>query len=318
MRTKLALAPMAGVTDRAFREICLEWDADITWSEMVSAEGIVRHAVKNNKSLLLAEPSQKERAGEFWVQIFGNNPASMAEAAALVVKEIKPFGIDINLGCPVPKAVRAGYGVVQLKDIKQTIKIIKAVRAAIKLPFSIKTRLGLRSPEEILVFAPLLEKAGVDQLVAHARTHKELFYGEPHWEIIKKLNQKIKIPVIYNGGINTPEKALFYRNKTGCETLMIGQAAIGRPWLFRQTKEFVKTGRYSAPTEKEIKETILKHAKLTYKYFGAHGLVTFRRHLMAYLKGATNASTLRSAAIRVKSLQDIKNITQKASWKVSI
>lgn len=315
MKTKLALAPMAGVTDRAFREICLEWGADITWSEMVSAEGIVRHAVKNNKSLLLAEPSQKERAGEFWVQIFGSSPNSMAEAATIVAKEIKPFGIDINLGCPVPKAVRAGYGVVQLKDIKQTIKIIKAVRAAIKLPLSIKTRLGLRSPEEILTFAPLLEKAGINQLAVHARTHKEMFHGEPHWEIIKKLKQQMKIPIIYNGGINSPEKAFFYRKNTGCETLMLGQAAIGRPWLFKQIKYFLKTGQEFNPTEKEIKETVLKHAKLTYKYFGAHGLVTFRRHLMAYLKGATNASLLRSEATTVKSLPDIKAIVKKACWK---
>lgn len=317
MRTKLALAPMAGVTDRAFREICLEWGADITWSEMVSAEGIVRHTIKNNKSLLLAKSSPRERTGEFWVQIFGNNPTSMAQAATLVAKEIKPFGIDINLGCPVPKAVRAGYGVVQLKDITQTIKIIKAVRSAVKLPLSIKTRLGLRSPEEILTFAPLLEKAGINQLAVHARTHKEMFHGEPHWEVVKKLQRKMKIPVIYNGGINSPEKALFYQENTGCETLMIGQAAIGRPWLFKQIKYFLETGQEFNPTEKEIKETVLKHAELTYKFFGAHGLVIFRRHLMAYLKGATNASLLRSEATSVKSLQDIKSIIKKARWEIN-
>lgn len=315
MRTKLALAPMAGVTDRAFREICREWGADITWSEMVSAEGIVRHALKNNKSLLLAAPSSQERSGEFWVQLFGSNPASLAEAAALVAKEIKPFGIDINLGCPVPKAVRAGYGVVQLKNMQQTLQLIQAVRAAVQLPLSIKTRIGLSAPEEILTFAPLLEKTGINQLVIHARTHKEMFRGEPHWEIVQKLKQQMKIPVIYNGGITSPEKALFYQKNTGCETLMIGQAALGRPWLFRQIKDCLQTGTYSHPTEKEIQETILKHAALTFEFFGAHGLVTFRRHLMAYLKGAANAKSLRTEATAIKSLQDIESIIKKSRWE---
>lgn len=315
MKTKLALAPMAGITDKAFREICLGWGADITWSEMVSAEGIVRQPLKNNKSLSLAEPSKKERGGEFWVQIFGNNAGSMAKAAAIVEKEIKPFGIDINLGCPVPKAVKAGYGVVQLKNIEQTTKIIQAVRSAVKLPISIKTRLGLRSPEEILTFAPLLEKAGADQLAVHARTHKEMFHGVPHWEVARKLAKKIKIPIIYNGGVDSPEKALFFRKHTGCETMMIGQAVIGRPWLFKQIRDYLQTGKCSTLNEKEIKETVLRHAQLTHKFFGMHGLVVFRRHLMAYLKGTANAAALRSEAASSKSLKDINKIMRQASWK---
>jgi len=312
---KLALAPMAGVTDRAFREICLDWGTDITWSEMVSAEGIVRNPIKNNKSLLLAKPAKKERGGEFWVQIFGSNPDSMARAAAIVEKEIKPHGIDINLGCPVPKAMKSGYGVFQLKNIEQTVEMIKKIKQSIILPLSAKTRLGFEDKKEILTFAPKLEKAGLDQLVVHARTYKEMFRSNPHWEIVKKLKNKIRIPIIYNGGIDSPQKALFYSQQTGCKTLMLGQATVGNPWLFRQIKEFLKGELNWKPSKKEIGETILSHAKLTFDYYGNHGIVCFRRHLMAYLKKSAAASRLRSKVVSIKSLKEIEIILAQSDFR---
>lgn len=315
MKTKLALAPMAGVTDKAFRQICLEWGADITWSEMVSAEGLVRNPLENNKSLELAQPTKKELSSEYWVQIFGSDPVSMAKAASIVEKEIKPHGIDINLGCPVPKAVKSGYGVIQLKDIKKVLEIIKIIKKSIKLPLSVKTRLGIKTPEEILNFAPQLEKSGTNQIVIHARTHKEMFTGEPHWEIVKKLKEKLKIPLIYNGGINSPEKALFYQKSTGCPTLMIGQATIGKPWIFKQIKYYLETGKHWTPSEKEIKKTILTHAKLAFEFYGKGGIVSFRKHLAAYLRGAINAASLRSLAVKVESQKEIKDILKQARWK---
>ena len=304
---KLALAPMAGFTDKAMRQICQELGADITWSEMVSAEGIFRNKEAINKSLELAEKfSSKEK--NYWVQIFGNNPLSMGKSAKMVQQKIKPLGIDINLGCPVKKAQKAGYGAVQIGKIDEVVEIIKIIKKSTQIPLSLKTRLGLKNSEEILEFAPRLEKAGIDQLVVHARTLPGMFHAQPNWEIVKKLKNILTIPIIYNGGIKTPGDAKFYFDKTGCSTLMIGQAAIGNPWIFREIKDFFETGNFTPPTLAEKKEIILKHAKLVKKYYGERGFVEFRPQLAAYLKGHPNAAQLRHQAVRINSLEDFKEI----------
>jgi tRNA-dihydrouridine synthase B len=249
---KLALAPIAGFSDKAMRQICQELGADITWSEMVSAEGIFRNENGDNKSLKLAQEfSPKEK--NYWVQIFGKNIQSMSVATQIITQELKPLGIDINLGCPVKKAQKAGYGAVQMSQIDEVVKIIEALRESTVLPISLKTRLGLKNPEEILDFAPRLEKAGLSQLVVHARTLKGMFHEEPHWEIVKKLKDTLTIPIVYNGGIKTPQDAKFYFEKTNCSTLMIGQAAIGNPWIFKQIKEYFKNGDFSIPTAALLK-----------------------------------------------------------------
>lgn len=304
---KLALAPMAGFTDKAMREICQELGADITWSEMVSAEGIFRNETKDNKSLSLAEKfSAKEK--NYWVQIFGNNPHSMSESAKMVQGKIKPLGIDINLGCPVKKAQKAGYGAVQMGKIDEVIEIIQEMKKTTTLPISLKTRLGIKQSEEILDFAPQLEKAGIDQLVVHARTLPGMFYAEPDWKIVKKLKNILTIPIIYNGGIKTPFDAKFYFDKTGCDTLMIGQVAIGNPWIFREIKEFFASGNFTSPIPEEKKKIILRHAQLVKKYYGERGFVTFRPQLAAYLKGHPDAATLRSKAVRINNLKDVRKI----------
>lgn len=191
-KIQLVLAPMAGITDRAFREICSHLGTDITWSEMVSSEGLVRQKLKNNKSLEIAKPFKGEES--YWVQIFGNNPDSMAQAAKIIESEINPTGIDINLGCPASKAKKAGYGACQIGNIAKVVEIIKEIKKETALPLSLKTRVGLFNPEEILEFAPELEKAGIDQLAVHARTLKEMFSGDPHWDIVKKTKEKTRNP----------------------------------------------------------------------------------------------------------------------------
>lgn len=309
-KIKLALAPMAGFTDKAMREICLELGADITWSEMVSAEGIFRNQKKINKSLILGEKfSPKEK--EYWVQIFGNNPDSMAYAASKITQEINPQGIDINLGCPVKKAQKAGYGAIQIGKIDEVLKVISAVKKSTHLPISLKTRLGLKESEEILDFAPRFEKAGLDQLVVHARTLPGMFHAQPNWEIVLKLKNVLNIPVIYNGGIKTPQDAGFYRDKTGCDILMIGQGAIGNPWIFKEIKEYLSTGNFSLPSINERKELIRKHSGLVQKYYGEKGFITFRPHLAAYLRGLSGASELRMKAVKINSLKDVENIIDK-------
>ncbi|MCK9379418.1 MAG: tRNA-dihydrouridine synthase family protein, partial [Candidatus Moranbacteria bacterium] len=242
------------------------------------------------------------------VQIFGSNIESMMSAAKTVEEKIHPMGININLGCPVPKAKKAGYGACQMGNIPSIEKIVREIKRNISLPLSIKTRLGLSDPKEILSFAPKLEKAGIDCLIVHARTLPGMFHQNPNWEIVEKLTQILKIPIVYNGGIKSPEDALFYAQKTGCTQLMIGQAAIGNPWIFSQIKNFLQTGKYSNPSEGEKKKTILRHAELVEKYFGEKGLVIFRAHLASYLKNIPNASTWRARAVQIKNLRDVKEI----------
>lgn len=306
-KIQLILAPMAGFTDKAMRQICQELGADITWSEMVSAEGVFRNQGKNNSSLALAQKFNSQEKN-YWVQIFGNNPQSMGFASQIITKEIKPLGIDINLGCPVKKAQKAGYGAIQMGKIDEAVAIIEVVKEATTLPISLKTRLGLVKPDEILTFAPKLEKAGLSQLVVHARTLKGMFYEEPDWKIVKKLKTLLKIPIIYNGGIKTPEDALFYFDKTTCNELMIGQAAIGNPWIFKQIKELILTGQYSHPSSEERKKTILRQAQLIKKYYGEKGFITFRPQLAAYLRGLSGASALRLKAVKINTLQDVKDV----------
>ncbi|MDD3498210.1 MAG: tRNA-dihydrouridine synthase family protein [Candidatus Moranbacteria bacterium] len=309
-KIRFAIAPMAGITDKAFRRICLGWDADISWSEMVSSEGLVRNPLEKNKSLELAEKFAKSE-NNYWVQIFGANPRSMAKAAGIIEKEINPLGIDINLGCPVKKAQKSGYGACQMGNMPAVLKIVGEIKKNVRIPLSLKTRLGLNDPEEILGWAPKLEKAGINQLVVHARTLKGMFKDEPDWKAVKKLNKILKIPVIYNGGIKSPQNALFYARKTGCKTLMIGRAAIGRPWIFKEIKEYLNDGKIIKISDADKKKTVLEHAALVCKYYGEEKLITFRTHLSAYLKGTKNASELKLKAVKIKNFSDIENLVGK-------
>jgi tRNA-dihydrouridine synthase B len=200
-------------------------------------------------------------------------------------------------------------------EIQDVVNIIKKIKQTIKIPLSLKTRLGLKDSEEILTWASKLESAGVDQLVIHARTLKGMFREEPDWRIIKKLNTELNIPVIYNGGIKTLADALFYAKKTNCETLMIGQAIIGKPWLFKEIKYYLKNKKSIKISDTKKKSTILEHAKLSVKYNDKQGVMSFRAHLSAYLKGALNASELRREAVKIETFDDIKNIVNKIEFR---
>jgi tRNA-dihydrouridine synthase B len=307
----LHLAPMCNITGRSTRKIAKQLSCDVSWSEMVSSEGVVRQPLKNNKSLELAKKFSKQES-PYWVQIFGNNPKSMAQAAKIIEKEIKPTGIDINLGCPVPKAKKGGYGAVQIGNIPEVVEIIKAIKQEISLPLSLKTRVGLTEPTEILEFAPKLVRAGIDQLVVHARTLKGLFSEEPKWEIVKKLNDTLNIPIIYNGGIKTPEDAKFYLEKTGCNNLMIGQAAVGNPWIFQEIHSFLKTNTHPDISLSSKKHLLVKHAQLIVKYYGSEkGLIGFRAQLSAYMRNLEVPKKIRSQATQVTSMDDLLKILDK-------
>ncbi len=309
----LALAPMAGFTNKAFRQICFELGADVTWSEMVSSEGLIRQKNNFNKSLTLTEKFSSQEKN-YWVQIFGTDPQIMAQSAHLIEKRIHPKGIDINLGCPVSKARRAGYGAIQIKNIPQVIQIIQAIKKEISLPLSLKTRLGLSRAQEILEWAPLLEQAGLDQLAVHARTLQGMFFEKPHWEIVQQLKNTLNIPLIYNGGINSPQKAFFYFQKTKTPVLMIGQASLGNPWIFQEIKKYFLsnfTNRYLLPYQQtNFKEIVFRHAQLTKKFYGEKALIPFRSHLSFYFKNMPQAKRLREKAVQITTLKDVEKILE--------
>jgi len=303
----LHLAPMCNITNRATREIAKKLKSDVTWSEMISSEGLVRQNQANNKSLQLATKfSDKE--SPYWVQLFGTNPENMAKAAKIIEQKIQPTGIDINLGCPVPKARKGGYGATQIQNIPQVIQIIKAIKSTVNLPLSLKTRLGLKEPTEILEFAPKLTRAGLDQLAVHARTLKGMFSEEPKWQIVKQLNDTLNIPVIYNGGIKTPEDAQFYLQNTGCQNLMIGQASIGNPWIFSEIKYFLQHNRQLVIPLETKKRHITQHAELTIKHFGTKGLIGFRTQFSAYLRTIRAPKQIRQQAVQIRTINELKNL----------
>jgi tRNA-dihydrouridine synthase B len=306
----LHLAPMCNITNQATRQTVKELNCDITWSEMISSEGLVRQDLRNNKSLALAKKFSKNEH-PYWVQIFGTNPQNMALAAKIIEQEIQPTGLDINLGCPVPKAQKGGYGAIQLKNISAVVEIIKEIKKTISLPLSLKTRLGLKEPTEILDFATQLTEAGLDQLVVHARTLQGMFSEKPNWQIVKKLNKSLSIPIVYNGGIKTPEDAKFYLEKTNCQNLMIGQASLGNPWLFSEIKYFLKHNRHLQISPDTKKRHILQHAELVNKYFTEKGFIGFRTQFSAYLRHLQAPKSLRQQAVQITNLNDVRNIIHK-------
>jgi tRNA-dihydrouridine synthase B len=336
-----ALAPMAGYTDQAFRLLCKDFGADVLFSEMVSSEAIwhkkslqvesPRVESKNSllKTLELIKFSKKERP--FVVQIFGANPEHMAFAAQYIASgawakdylkiencklkiESIPDGIDLNMGCPVHDVTKTGAGSALMKNHQLASEIIKAVKKVVKIPVSVKTRLGWSDPNEIFEFAKVIEKSGADALTIHGRTYKQGFAGPADLEIISKVASQLKIPVIANGGLSdptlhhkpylipsTPCTLPLYTSTPFPSGYMVGRGAIGNPWIFDKVHE-------SKVHESDRKKIILQHAELAYKLKGERGIIELRKHLGLYLKDLPNAKKLREKLVRVENISDIKNI----------
>lgn len=297
----IALAPMADLTDSPFCRICREVSGDdfVIFREMVSAEALVRD---NVKTLKMCEFNKKERP--IVIQIFGGDPSNVVKSAELIVNKFKPNGIDVNMGCPVPKiAGRSHAGAALLKDHERAIKIVKFLKAAnLGVPISVKTRLGWGSDNEILEFAPKLEQAGIDALTVHGRTKTQGYSGNANWEMIGKVKNILSIPVIANGDISSVDDIKRCLEITKADGVMIGRAALGNPWIF--------SGR--VPDVKEIKKVVLKHAKLHIEHYGEEfGLVAFRKHLLSYFKGLPNVSKWRLQLAQIKNLEQLKEILKK-------
>lgn len=300
-----ALAPMAGVADRAFRELCRDFGAAYVVTEMVSSKGV---SYNNAKSTELMEISDKERPAG--IQIFGNEPETMAEAA-LTAMQFKPEIIDINMGCPAPKVSGNGCGSALMKNPKLCGDIVKAVSRAVSVPVTVKIRKGWdENSVNAVEVAQICEANGASAVTIHGRTRAQQYQPYADWNIIKEVKRSVKIPVIGNGDITSAEDAQRMYEETGCDLVMIGRAALGNPWLFMQIYSWFESERQiPPPTKTERLYVMLRHIKTLCEYKGEeHGMREARKHVGWYLKGFKGAASFRNAAGKLTTFKELEEL----------
>jgi nifR3 family TIM-barrel protein len=294
---------MAGFTDSAFRQICKEYGADVLYSEMASSAALFyNQKSKNNATLeLLKFNRQKEKY--YVVQLFGANPDHFAVAARIISERIRPDGIDINFGCPVPKVCKQGAGSGLMKDLKESRAVLEAVLANTDLPVSIKIR-SQAGGVDALKFLKNIAALPVAAVMIHGRTLNQGFAGKPDWKLIKEARKYFKGVILANGGINNLPDAKAAIKASQADGLGLARGVLGRPWLFKE----IRTGRVIDLSPKQIFKIALKHAALTQKLKGKKGIVELRKHLVWYAQGITGAAKLRERLVKVNSLQEVKDI----------
>lgn len=275
---------MADMTDSAYcqivKKVTGEEDYPVVFREMVSSEAVVRG---NDKTLDMTEIHESERP--LVQQLFGSDPGIMRDAAEIIEKEHHPEGFDINMGCPVYKITNNFNGCALMKDPTLAVNIIKEMKKVISVPLSVKIRAGWSDPAECLKFAPIIEEAGADLITMHGRTKAQGYSGKSDWEMIGKVKKLLNIPFLANGDIHTPEQVVQALEITKADGVLIARGALGNPWIFKQIKELLETGKYSVPDFKERVNVVLMHLDYHMNQYGERGLVTFRKHLTWYFKG---------------------------------
>lgn len=312
----LLLAPMEDVSDPPFRFVCKQNGVDLMFSEFISSEGLIRDAIKSRQKLDFAEFERP-----FGIQIFGGDEEAMAMSAK-IVDTVNPDLVDINFGCPVKKVVCKGAGAAVLKDVALMVKLTSAVVKGTSLPVTVKTRLGwddnTKNIEEV---AERLQDVGIKALSIHGRTRSQLYKGEADWTLIARVknNPRIHIPIFGNGDIDSPEKALEYKNRYGVDGIMIGRAAIGYPWIFREIKHFLRTGTLLAPpTVEERVEVCRTHLHKSVQWKGpVLGILEMRRHYANYLKGLPHIKEYRNKLVSVKTKEEVDALLDEVKEKFS-
>ncbi len=306
LTTPAILAPMAGVTDLPFRTICKEMGASIVYTEFVSADGIIR---ENIKTLNMISFEDFERP--IGVQIFGNDPDVVSKSARYIYENYTPDIIDINFGCPVPKVTKKGAGSAALKDLSIMRELAsKVVESVPEIPITVKMRSGWDKNNIIISEAgPILEDCGIQAITLHARTSKQLYTGQADWNLIKELKKCVNIPVIGNGDVKSIHDYHAILKQTKCDAVMIGRAALGNPWIFKNIQNSVNNKPQISVQIKDIIKTCLKHISLLEKYKSSIACLNLsKKHINYYLKNFKNSSNYRKELMRCDDIDDIKKI----------
>lgn len=307
LKNNLILAPMAGVTDLPFRLLCKEQGAGLLCMEMVSAKAIYFNN-KNTEELLTID----DREPPVSLQLFGSDPDIISEMAKKI--ENRPFSIlDINMGCPVPKVAGNGEGSALMKNPKLVEEIVSKTAKAIKKPVTVKIRKGFDDEHiNAVEIARIAESAGAAAVAVHGRTREQYYSGKADWDIIRQVKEAVKIPVIGNGDVTSPEAAKQLMETTGCDGIMIGRGAQGNPWIFRQILHWMETGEEEPkPDLEEVKSMILRHARMLVEYKGAYtGIREMRKHVAWYTAGYPNSAKLRARVNEIESLEALEHLIQ--------
>ena len=307
LENNLILAPMAGVTDLPFRLLCKEQGAGLLCMEMVSAKAIYFNN-RNTEELLTID----DREPPVSLQLFGSDPDIISEMAKKI--ENRPFSIlDINMGCPVPKVAGNGEGSALMKNPKLVEEIVSKTAKAIKKPVTVKIRKGFDDEHiNAVEIARIAESAGAAAVAVHGRTREQYYSGKADWDIIRQVKEAVKIPVIGNGDVTSPEAARQLMETTGCDGIMIGRGAQGNPWIFRQILHWMETGEEEPkPDLEEVKSMILRHARMLVEYKGAYtGIREMRKHVAWYTAGYPNSAKLRARVNEIESLEALEHLIQ--------
>ena len=300
LENNVILAPMAGVTDLPFRVLCRDQGAGCVVTEMVSAKAVLYNN-KNTRELLQIDPAERPAA----VQLFGSEPDIMAEIAARL--EEGPYDyIDVNMGCPVPKVVNNGEGSALMKNPERAKEVMTAMVKAVKKPVTVKFRKGFNDLSVNAVeFAKMAESCGVAAVAVHGRTREQYYSGKADWDIIRQVKEAVRIPVIGNGDIFTPEDAGRMLKETGCDGIMVARGAKGNPWLFGRINHYLDTGEVlPGPSMAEIKAMILRHGRMLVQFKGEGvAMREMRGHMAWYTKGMPHSATLRNEINQVETLE---------------
>lgn len=312
----LLLAPMEDVSDPPFRAVCKDYGADLMYTEFISTEGLIRDAIKSRQKLDIFDYERP-----VGIQIFGGDEEAMA-LSAKIVDATQPDLLDINFGCPVKKVVCKGAGAAVLKDIDLMVRLTKACVNNTSLPVTVKTRLGWDdNSKNIEEVAERLQDVGIAALSIHGRTRAQLYKGEADWSLIAKVknNPRIKIPIFGNGDIDSPQKAKEYKERYGVDGIMIGRAAIGYPWIFREVKHYMATGEIlDPPTIQERLAACRKHLEGSMKWKGPGlGMLEMRRHYANYLRGLSHVKEFRNRLVTTLEVEELYGILQEVEDRYS-